>query len=365
MNRVRDRLQALRAAMARQGLPLALMGIALLSCSHEEPRATRAPVRARVTVVRSHPTSRTVEAVGTTRDAREAVLAGKAFARVLEIRASAGETVRRGQVLIVLDSRDVEGQIGQAEGALAQARAAFELAATNLARFEQLHRRGSASSLELDQARAQKETAEGAVRQAEGALRAARSVESYAQIAAPFDGRVVDRLCEVGDLAAPGQPLMKIEGAGRMRMHVWLGSEHAERVVPRSSVPVEIPALGQERLEGVVAEVVPAADPATHTTLVKIDLEAHAGLRAGLFGRAFFPVETREAIRVPRSALRTRGSLTGVFVVEGGRADFRLLLLADSTDEEVEVLAGLAAGETIVPEPPAELAIGSPVEAIP
>jgi RND family efflux transporter MFP subunit len=365
MNRARDLSVSSRAWWASRGLALAWMGFALLSCAPERQGGARSPVRVRVATVESRPTPQTVEAVGSTHGAREATLAGKVMGRVLEIRATAGETVRQGQVLILLDSRDVEGQIAQAEGALEQARASATLAATNLARFELLHQRGSASTLELDQARAQKESAEGAVRQAEGGVAAARSVESYAQIAAPFDGRVVDRLCDVGDLAAPGQPLLQIEDAERMRMHVWLGSEHAEHVAPGAAVPVEILTLGRDPLDGLVAEVVPAADPATHTTLVKIDLAPRPGLRAGLFGRAFFPAATREAVRVSRRALRTRGSLTGIFVAEQGRAGFRLLSLADTGDEEVEVVAGLVGGETIIPEPPGELEIGSPIEVIP
>jgi RND family efflux transporter MFP subunit len=320
-------------------------------------------VRVKVSTVQGTATPRVVEAVGSTHGVREATLAGKVMGRVLEIRAAAGERVRRGQVLVVLDGRDVDGQIAQAEGALAQARAASSLAASNFVRFEKLHERGSASAMELDQARAQKDATEGAVRQAEGAVAAVRSFESYAVVAAPFDGRVVDRLCEIGDLAAPGQPLMKIEDADRMRMHVWLGTESAGLALQGSSVSVEIPALGSGRLEGFVAEVVPAADPATHTTLVKIDLQPRDGLRAGLFGRAFFPGETRQAIRVPRQALRTRGALTGIFVVEEGLANFRLLTIAESVDGEAEVLSGLIEGETIVPEPPIELEIGSSIEA--
>ena len=70
---------------------------------------------------------------------------------------------------------------------------------------------------------------------------------------------------------------------------------------------------------------------------------------------------------VRRAAIRRRGALTGVFVVEDGRADFRLLMIADDApeDSEVEVLAGLKDGETIVPEPTADLEVGTPVEATP
>jgi len=116
-----------------------------------------------------------VEVTGSLHGARDAVLAAKVMGTVVEIRKGAGQAVRKGEVLVVLDDREVRGNIGQAEGALAQARAAASLAEANLHRFEQLKERGAASQLELDQARYQHETAQGAVRQAEGAVATAGS----------------------------------------------------------------------------------------------------------------------------------------------------------------------------------------------
>jgi RND family efflux transporter MFP subunit len=284
--------------------------------------------------------------------------------RITEIRATPGEAIRRGQILIVLDGRDVEGSITQAQGGLAQARASASFAETNYARYQKLHDRGSASAVELDQARQQQEAAQGAVLQAEGALAAARSFQSYAEIAAPFDGRLVERYCELGDLAAPGQPLLKVEDARSTRLHVWLGAEHAPVPGVGDTVFVEVPSAKEERIAGRVAEVVPAADPATHTTLIKVDLGERPGLRSGLYGRAFFASEAREVLMVPRSALRIRGGLTGVFVVEDGKANLRWLQLDPGTGETVEVLAGLEEGQTFLPDPPEGLRIGTPVEVL-
>ena len=141
-------------------------------------------------------------AAGVLRSAREVAVSGKVMGRVVEIRKRAGDPVRRGETLIVIDSGDIRGQLSSAEGALAQARAAATLAEANFQRFEQLHQRGSASSLELDQARYQRDAALGAVAQAQGAVATAGSYGSYAEIPAPMSGRVVQTLCEIGDMAA-------------------------------------------------------------------------------------------------------------------------------------------------------------------
>jgi RND family efflux transporter MFP subunit len=329
---------------------------------HEQAPAAAASVPVRTAAVAAVPVAATVEAVGSLHSAQEAVLASKIMGNVVSIPKRAGQPVRKGEVLIVIDSQDVIGQIAQAEGALAQTRAAGVLAETNLKRFEQLLSRGSASQLEFDQARFQSETARGAVAQAEGAVATARSYRSYAEIPSPFDGRVVDRLCEVGDLASPGRPLVRVEDATHLRLHATLDAEKAVSAVPGAAVEVTVPSLGDRIFRGTVAEVVPAADPATRSVLVKVDVEPDPALRAGLFGRVRFASGTRHAILVPRAALRTRGGMTGVFVVEAGRSAFRLVSPADSAGDSVEILAGLAPGDELIVTAPPALEVDVPVE---
>jgi len=321
-----------------------------------------APVSVRVVVVDTVGAVRTVEAVGSLRGTREAVLSAKVTGTVIEIRKHAGERVQRGEVLVVLDDREVVGHIGQAEGALAQATAAAALAESNLRRFEQLFARGAAAQLELDQARFAQETAQGAVRQAQAGMETADSYRSYARIPAPFDGQVVDRLVEVGDLAAPGRTLLKIEDASRLRLYVSLAETETDAAQPGADVEVVVPSLGTRTYVGKVAEVVPAVDPATRTMLVKIDMPADRALRSGLFARARFASGTRRVVQVPRGALVHRGGMTGVFVEEGGRASFRLLEVADDGySPRVEVLAGLDAGARVVLDPPATLGGGAAI----
>ena len=236
------------------------------------------------------------------------------------------------------------------------------LAETNLKRFEQLLSRGSASQLEFDQARFHAETARGAVAQAEGAVATARSYSTYAEIPSPFDGRIVDRMCEVGDLASPGRPLVRVEDATHLRLHATLDAEKAAAAVRGATVEVTVPSLDDRTFRGTVSEVVPAADAATRSVLVKVDIEADPLLRAGVFGRVRFAAGTRRTILVPRTALRTRGGLTGVFVVEAGRSAFRLVSPADAPGDSVEVLAGLAPGDQLVVSAPPTLEVDVPVE---
>jgi len=344
------------------------LAIAMLAGCHAKEKAREsasAPVAVHSVAVASHPVTRTIEAGGSLHGAREAVLSAKVMGSIREIRKRAGEPVKRGDVLIVLDDREVAGNIGQAEGGLAQAEAAASLADANYKRYQSLFARGSASQLELDQARFAHESAQGAVTQARAATQTAGSYQSYALIPAPFDGRVVDRMAEVGDLAAPGRPLMRIEDARRLRLDVSLAETESAAVVVGDSVEIDVPSVAGHRV-GIVGEVVPAVDPATRSTLVKIDLPEDKALRSGLFARARFATGTRDALEVPRSAMITRGGMDGVFVVDGTRASFRLVqLAADETGDNVEVLSGLRADEKVVADPPATLIDGAALEVQP
>ncbi len=362
---------ARRAAQSLASVRFAVLaflagGTVVSGCSkHEPPPHAAAPVRVRTELVAAGTESAVAEAVGTLRAAREATISSKVMGAVIEIRPVAGGLVREGEILVVIDSRDVSGQVMQAQGALAQARAAAALAETNFHRFEQLFARGAASQLELDQARFQYDTAKGAVQQAEGAVTTAGSYKAYAEIPAPFSGRVVDRFCEEGDMAAPGRPLLKLEDPRRLRLYASLDGTRAAAAQVGAPVEVQVPAVDNLVFRGTVAEVVPTADPVTRSILVKIDLAEDPRLRAGLFGRARLPLGQRTVLRVPRAAVVQRGGVNGVFVSEGGRAVLRMVSLEEDRPDRPQVLSGIRSGDRVILEPPGDLEVGAPIEAQP
>jgi multidrug efflux pump subunit AcrA (membrane-fusion protein) len=105
-------------------------------------------------------------------------------------------------------------------------------------------------------------------------------------------------------------------------------------------------ALGAD-WEAEVVEMVPAADPASHTFVAKAELPTDERVRSGLFGRLVFPTGERQAMLVPETAVWRQSSLTGVFVVHEGRTHLRMVQLGASRDGRVEVNSGLKEGEMI------------------
>ena len=247
-------------------------------------------------------------------------------------------------------------------------RAIFAATAT---RYRMLWQRDLISAQDYEAAEAKRKSAVAAVDQATARLRSLRAREAQmrhridqaraeirtaeialgdTRITAPATGVVVDRRVEPGDLAMPGQPLLVLDDPRAYRLEAEVGESVIGRVRVGQRVPVTLDALGRT-LDGRVAEIIPAADPASRTVTVKLELPADADLRSGLFGRARFPMGERQALTVPLSTLVERGQLTGVYVVDPqGVARFRLVTTGERRAGRAEILSGLAAGERIAGE---------------
>lgn len=198
-------------------------------------------------------------------------------------------------------------------------------------------------------------------RQAEAALRAAQVQAGYATLTAPFPGVVTARLVDPGDMAAPGMPAVRIEDAGAFRLEVSVSESRMTGIALGQNVTVALDSL-RWRGEGRVVEIVPGADPASRTFVVKVGLQGVPGLASGVFGKALFPGETRTRLVVPEAALVRRGQLESVVVVSAeGTARVRLVRAGETANGQVELLSGVQPGDRVVTSSPERLADGERV----
>ena len=307
-----------------------------------------------------------IEIFGTVEAERTAAISSRVMAMVTAVRVQTGDEVRRGQLLLEIDPQAADGQLSQARGGLGQAQAALALAERNYERFKALAEVNAASELELDMARMQYEQAKGAVEQAEGAVSSASSVAGDSQVVAPFGGRVVQRMVEIGDLAAPGRPLMMLEStAGRrlaltvpetlmLESNLALGNELRIRVDARAD-------LGP--LTGTTTEMTPGADPASHSFRIKVALPVE-DIPSGAAGRAWIEGKKRALVAVPTAAVMRQGGMSLVVIkTDDGRASSRVVTLGERRDGQVEVLSGLSGGEVVLVGLPSVPPAGALVEA--
>jgi len=307
-----------------------------------------------------------LEAVGTVRAAQSAQIASQTWGNIAEVRAQEGDRVQSGQVLAVIDDSQQRTAVDQAEAALAAAQKAvssaeseFALAESTQKRYRQLFEKKSVSPQEFDEikaraqsAEAHREMARAEEARASAALSQARTSLAYTQLRAPFAGLVTEKRADAGTFASPGTPLFALEDTQRFRLEATVDENDMRLVRVGEALPVLLDAFPSAEWKGRVTQIVPAADPASRSVLVKIELPVDARLRSGLFGRARFPRGTRLALLIPRTAVVERGQLHGIFVVDADQiAQLRYVTLGQVAGEKVEVLSGLQSGEKLVAEP--------------
>jgi membrane fusion protein (multidrug efflux system) len=295
-------------------------------------------------------------ASGEVASARHVVVSSRVLARIDEIRVRAGSSVAEGDVLVVLDARDLAARAGETEQALRAAEARLELAQREYTRAEELFRTGVAAQRRMDEASSQLRAAKADVAGAAQALEEARTGASFAEIRSPVAGRVVDRLAEPGDTAVPGRPLLRIYDPGLLRVEAPVRESLAVGLAVGDGLRVEIPALG-DPVEGRIDEIVPFAERGARTLLVKVSLPRTDGrLFAGMFARVAIPAGERRRLLVPDAAVERVGQLEFVTVVrDDGTGERRLVTTGEAARGGlVEALSGLRAGERVqLPEPAA------------
>lgn len=299
-----------------------------------------------VGVVRRIRRPRQESAVGTIRAVSEAVVASKILARVEEVRVKAGQEVKQGDVLVVLDKADLRTRTEQALAAEAAARARYDQAEVDLGRYQRLRDRGSVTQGELDKVSTAMRTANADLEQARRAVEEARIVESYATVKAPMAGRVIDKKVNAGDTVSPGQALVTMYDPARMQLVATVRESLALRLKVGQQLPARLEALGYE-CHATISEVVPEAQAESRSFQVKVTGPCPPGVYSGMFGRIFIPLEDEAVLVVPPGAVRRVGQLEEVDVVEDGEVRRRAVQLGRALDEGREVLSGLAEGERV------------------
>ena len=291
-----------------------------------------------VVTVKSHlvdlafPAESLVEAV------QQATVGAQTAGRVLEVKADAGQSVKKGDVLMRIDAREAAEAARAAEAQYANAKVTFD-------RTRSLVAQKFMSSAALDKARADLDSA-AANRSAAGAS------QSHATIVSPMTGIVARRHAEMGDMATQGKPLFTIYQPGTLRVTASIPQYRLKAMRGVGTARVEFPELGKW-VDAVKVQVLPTADAATHVSLVRVTLPDVPEATPGMFARVHFITGQAEKLTVPAVAVLRRGEVAAVYVqTADNRLSLRQLRLGDAVGQgEIEVLAGLSAGDRVVTDP--------------
>lgn len=315
----------------RRLLVLAAAVLPGLTFAQSAPLAT-APVELRE-IELTYPAEAVVEAV------KQAVIAAQVPGRVVEVRADAGDAVKQGQLLMRIDAREAAEGYAASQATLANAKANYE-------RTKNLHAQKFISKAALDKAEAD-------YRAAQAGAGAAGAAASHASIVSPLTGFVAQRHTEAGELATPGRPLITVYDPKGLRVTSSIPQYKLAAVRATLQAKIEFPETGKW-VDAVKVEVLPAADPRTHTVTARVYLPDNLpGIIPGMFARTHFVTGKAKKLLVPAAAVLRRGEVTAVYVIdEKNAARLRQVRLSEPLAGGYhEVLAGLSAGEKVALDP--------------
>jgi len=321
---------------------------------------------------------------------RKAAVASKATGRLEWLGVREGSVVKGGEVIARLESRDVTAQMEQAQASVRLARANLEQGRAELtdaeaqfARSRDLVARGFVSAAvhdaaiaRLARARASVSALEASIGVAEAAHRAAQVAVDQTLIRAPFDGVVLTKTANVGDVITPFSSALDTKGAvvtmadmQTLEVEADVSESNLARVRVDQPCEIQLDALPDVRLRGVVGRMVPTVDRAKATVVTKIRfVETDARVlpdmsaKVAFLSRSVSDGERGARAAVPATAIAKRDGADVVFVVNADRASLARVELGAPIGDLVEIVKGAKAGDKVVLKPPADLGDGALVK---
>ena len=296
-----------------------------------------------------------VRASGVVAGVREAYTVSETQGLVKSVSFNLGDSVREGQELLAVDDRIAALNLDKAKEQYEAAR--LELDAT-----EKLSASGRSSPADLTRARG---NASGAKAQYETSLK----VFNDTRLRAPISGVIAskDSVATVGATITPGVRVARIVDTSAFRLTVGVGEREVGLIEPGATVKVYVPAaLGEDFVEGTVAAIGAGSDPGTGSFPVVIAFRNGFGGRVKSGMAASVSIKAREsapAIVVPSSAIVRRGTASAVFVDDNGKTVVRDVVPGRRSGVRVELLSGLAEGETLIVSALTRLRAGTPIAA--
>ncbi|HHI79046.1 MAG TPA: efflux RND transporter periplasmic adaptor subunit [Planctomycetes bacterium] len=279
------------------------------------------------------------------------VLGARVMANIQALTVQEGDQVRKGQVLVKLDNKDIEAKLAQTKAALAAAKAQEWQARRAFARAEKLRAKKAITEAQWEQAKSGLDAAEAMVQKAQAALTEVQTTQGWFQVEAPVEGRVLQKFKDSGELALPGQPLLSIYDPGRLKIRI--GIPESLRSKARVGQTYSIHADGGKRTQARLLRVLPQADSRTGTITLELQLLEPKGLQPGVLAQMDLDLGKRKALVVPASAILKVGQVEHVHLVVNGRIENQVVRTGKlhpvpGKEDQIEILAGLEKGEEVV-----------------
>jgi RND family efflux transporter MFP subunit len=343
-------------------------------------------------VVTSYPSQQFVvlNATGYVVAQRKAAISSKATGRLEWLGVTEGSRVKAGEVIARLDSRDVIAQAQSAEAnvratraALAQAQAEDWEAAAQLKRNEDLLAKGFVSQAVVDTAKARADRAVAGVANAKAAIgvaeanaRNAEVTVDYTQIRAPFDGVILSKSANVGDMVTPFSSAADSKGAvvsmadmSTLEVEADVSEASLAKISVGEPCEITLDALPDTRFRGRVSRMVPTVDRAKATVMTKVQFDVidprilpEMSAKVSFLSQEVSVAQQQPRLAIAPDALIARGGADVLFAVRGDKAVEVRVVRGEKIGDLVAISGEVRSGEKAVLKPPADLQSGTLVK---
>lgn len=267
-------------------------------------------------------------------------ISSRIMAQIETLNVRAGDKVIKGDVLITLQKDDITAQVAQSTAQINAIKASLNQANKQLIRMKELSNKHLVSVSELDDAQAKFDNLTASFAVAEQQQAQAKIALSFTSITAPISGVVVERLVEPGDTVIPGNTLLALYNPKQLQVEFNIRERQAVKLKIGERLKVIFPSLNTQS-DATVSEIVPVADKAARSLLIKLDFDSQLGLMPGLYAQLILPLNKAQGVLVPISAVHNVGELNMVYIIEDGQIQRRFVRLGEVVNAQQHVVAGL------------------------
>jgi membrane fusion protein (multidrug efflux system) len=305
-----------------------------------------------------------VSFTGTIRPRNEVDVFPKVPGRIELLPIQIGDKVKSGQVLAVVEHKEIAWQAKAAEAAVALGRANLDGARLNHDRTLALFQGGSATQAMVDQAKVALALAQAQLAQAEASNGLAQQNLTNATIIAPFAGTIIRRQVNLGTNVGPAGPVATLQDVETLKLEASVDAPAFVRLKKGAAAEVVVDALPGESFTGKVSLLSPSLDATTRRAALEIEIDNQAGkLLPNMFAKADVVVgELKGQVALPQAALFEAGGGAVVFRVKAGRAEMVHPKLGPTDHGLVAVVSGLDEGDELAVTGQANLADGASVK---
>lgn len=307
-----------------------------------------------------------VTLVGAVEPDKSSIIASEIEGLVESLPGTEGKYVEKGEVIAKFNTRTIEIDLKEAEANKREAQARYQLAKKNLVRFEELEKKGVASTQQLQDAESEKSALGARIAQFQAQVDGRKYDIEKSEIRAPFSGYVTEEFTEVGQWIQKGGPVVELINIDVAEIKIDMPERYISKVNKGLKVSVNFDALPDIKMEGEITSLVPQADRESRTFPVKIKLDNKEGIiKSGMVARVSFPIGNPSTVMlVPKDAIVSQNNANFIYVVNEGAAQPLPVSTGMAYEDKIQVIGPVQTGQSVIVKGNERLMPNQPVKII-